>query len=157
MRGIVGDFLLLLRSRRALDLLDVGRLMGRLLGVGGMGRGIVGLGRGLGRRRLVRRLGMVLLVVMLRVVRMLDGAGPRVVLGMLGVMGRRRQALGGVGVMHPLRRYRRRLFLILPGPIWGMRLRHCYCWWAWVGVEEPAAQVRARRRGGAGSRDGAVA
>jgi hypothetical protein len=89
--GIVGDFLLLLRSWRALDLLDVGRLMGRLLGVGGMWRGIVGLGRGLGRRRLVRRLrGVVLLVVMLRVVRMLDGAGPRMVLGVLGVMGRRR-------------------------------------------------------------------
>lgn len=98
MSGIVGDFLLLLlRSWRALDLLDVGRLMGRLLGVGRMRRRIVGLGRGLGRRRLVRRLrGMVLLVMMLRVVRMLDRPGPRMV---LGVMGRRRQALGRVGVM----------------------------------------------------------
>jgi hypothetical protein len=30
---------------------------------------------------------------------------------------------------HRLRRYRRRVFLILPGPIWDMLLRHdcCYC------------------------------
>jgi hypothetical protein len=27
---------------------------------------------------------------------------------------------------HLLRRYRRRLFLILPGPIWDALLRHCY-------------------------------
>lgn len=50
---------------------------------------------------------------------------------------------------HPLRRYRRRLFLILPGPIWGMRLRHCYCWWPTVGVEGtgsagPGAATRVR-------------
>lgn len=113
MSRIVRDFLLL-RSRRALDLLDVGRLMGRGLGVGGVRRRIMGLGRGLGGRRLVRRLRMVLLVVMLRVVGVLDGARARVVLlgvlrvlRMLGVMGRRRQALGRVGVMlvrHPSQR-----------------------------------------------------
>jgi hypothetical protein len=28
---------------------------------------------------------------------------------------------------HRLRRYRRRVFLILPGPIWGMRQRHVDC------------------------------
>jgi hypothetical protein len=114
--GRVVGHLLLLRSWGSLDLLDVGRLMGLRLGIRGMRRRIMRLGRGLGRRRLVRRVGVVLLLVllvvvlrvlgMLRVLRvlrvvlvlvlLLDSAGPRMV---LRVMGRRWQALGRVGVM----------------------------------------------------------
>lgn len=125
---IVGDLLLwllllslllslLLRWRRCLDLLDVGRLMlGRSLRVGMLWRRIVALGWRLGGCRLVRGVRVVLLVLLvlrvvlrmlgvLRVLRMLR------VLGMLLVVndarsrvvdrkvGWRRQALRSVGVM----------------------------------------------------------
>lgn len=122
---IVGDLLLwllllslllslLLRWRRSLDLLDVGRLMlGRSLRVGMLWRRIVALGWRLGGCRLVRGVRVVLLVLLVL----------RVVLGMLGVLrmlrvlgmllvvndarsrvvdrkvGWRRQALRSVGVM----------------------------------------------------------
>lgn len=110
MRRVVGDFLLL-RSRRALDLLHVGRrvrwwhLLGRR-----MRRRVVSSGGRLSRLGLMRRVGMLLgMLRMLRVLRVLrvmlvvvlNNAGPLVVLRMLGqrVVGWRWQALLGVGVM----------------------------------------------------------
>jgi hypothetical protein len=99
MRRVVGH-LLLLRARWTRNLLHVGRLMGRwmlwMLRIGGVWRGIVGLSGRLRRLRLVRRLGVRLVLVVL----MLDHAGSRVVLWM---MSRRWQALRRVGVMHVAR------------------------------------------------------
>lgn len=49
---------------------------------------------------------------------------------------------------HLLRRYRRRLFLILPGPIWGMRQRHVDSEGArWSRKDAGRAGLSAGRRG----------
>jgi hypothetical protein len=90
--------LLLLRRWWSLDLLDVRRLVGwRALGVWVVRRRVMGLGRTLCRCRLVRRVGVLLvMLLMLGVVAVVDYSRPGMVCRMVV---RRWQALGGVGVM----------------------------------------------------------
>jgi hypothetical protein len=72
-RLVVRNLLLLLGRRRTLDLLDVGRLMRwGSLGLGWVRRRVVALSRTLGRRRLMGRVGVGLVVVVL------DDTRPRV-------------------------------------------------------------------------------
>jgi hypothetical protein len=92
-RLIVRNLLLLLGRRGTLDLLDVGRLMRRgSLGLGWVRRRVVALSRTLGRRRLMGRVGVRLVVVVL------DDTRPRVA-GVVRMVVWRWQALRRVGVM----------------------------------------------------------
>ena len=85
--------MLLLGRRGTLDLLDVGRLVRwRTLGLRGVRRWVVALSRTLGRRRLVGRVRVRLVVVVL------DDTGPGVA-GVVRMVVWRRQALSRVGVM----------------------------------------------------------
>jgi hypothetical protein len=93
-RLIVRNLLLLLGRRGTLDLLDVGRLVRwGSLGLGWVRRRVVALSRTLGRRRLMGRVGVRLVVVVL------DDTRPRVA-GVVRMVVWRWQALRRVGVMH---------------------------------------------------------